>query len=193
MAALALAGFVAAGCGGGTRQDADEPSGTFTVDVVRASFPAQQRLAQQSQLRIAVRNGGQKAVPNVAVTVESNEADQTAASAAFAEASEQQGLANSSRPVWILDDGPRGGDTAYTNTWALGRLAAGQTKTFIWNVTAVKPGVHTIKYRVSAGLDGKAKARAADGQEPHGTFTIDISGRPANQRVAPSGAVEDVP
>ena len=188
---LALAALALAGCGGGERQDADEPSGTFTVDVVRASFPAQQRLAQQSQLRIAVRNGGQKAVPNVAVTVESGHVG--APASPFAEASSQQDLANPSRPVWIVDAAPRGGDTAYTNTWALGRLAAGQTKTFVWNVTAVKPGVHTIKYRVAAGLDGKAKARAADGQEPHGTFTIDISGRPANQRVAPSGAVEDVP
>ena len=40
--------------------------------------------------------------------------------AAFAEASEQPGLADPSRPVWVVDDGPTGGTTAYTNTgpWA---------------------------------------------------------------------------
>jgi hypothetical protein len=184
--ALALAVLVAAGCGG-ERQDADEPSGTFPVDVVSATFPAKQRLADQAELRIAVRNAGQKAVPNVAVTVESNEADQTAASAAFAEASEQQGLANSSRPVWILDDGPRGGVTAYTNTWALGRLKPNQTKTFVWKVTAVKSGVHAIKYRVAAGLDGKAKAVLSGGKDPAGAFTINVSGKPANARVGNGG------
>ena len=118
MGALALAGFVAVGCGGGKRQDSDEPSGTFPVDVVKATFPTKQRLAESSELQIAVRNAGDKAVPNVAVTVESDEADQTAAAAAFAEASDQAGLADSSRPVWVLDTGPHGGITAYVNTWA---------------------------------------------------------------------------
>jgi hypothetical protein len=189
-AALALAGLVAAGCGGGTRQDADEPSGTFPVDVVSATFPAKQRLAESTKLQIAVRNAGNKAVPNVAVTVESDEADQTAAAAAFAEASEEPGLADPSRPVWVLDAGPHGGITAYTNTWALGELKPNQTKTFVWRVTAVKPGVHAIKYKVAAGLDGKAKAVVAGGnEEPAGTFTVNVSGKPANARVGPNGQV----
>jgi hypothetical protein len=189
-AALALAGLVAAGCGGGTRQDADEPSGTFPVDVVSATFPAKQRLAESTKLQIAVRNAGNKAVPNVAVTVESDEADQTAAAAAFAEASEEPGLADPSRPVWVLDAGPHGGITAYTNTWALGELKPNQTKTFVWRVTAVKPGVHAIKYKVAAGLDGKAKAVLAGGnEEPAGTFTVNVSGKPANARVGPNGQV----
>jgi hypothetical protein len=192
--AAVLAVLVAAGCGGGTRQDEDEPSGTFPVDVVSATFPAKQRLAEASELKIAVRNAGQKAVPDVAITVESNEADQTAAAAAFAEASEQQGLAASSRPVWVLDDGPRGGITAYTNTWALGRLKPGQTKTFVWKVTAVKPGVHAIKYKIAAGLDGKAKAVLAGGnEEPTGAFTINVSGKPADARVGNNGQVVTEP
>jgi hypothetical protein len=188
--ALALAGFVTVGCGGGERQDADEPSGTFPVDVVKATFPAKQRLAESSELQIAVRNAGDKAVPNVAVTVESDEADQTAAAAAFAEASDQPGLADSSRPVWVLDTAPHGGITAYTNTWALGPLKPNQTKTFVWHVTAVKSGVHAIKYKVAAGLDGKAKAVLAGGnEEPTGTFTINVSGKPASARVGANGQV----
>jgi hypothetical protein len=188
--ALALAGVVVAGCGGGERQDSNEPSGTFPVDVVKATFPTQQRLAESTQLQIAVRNTGNKTVPNVAVTVESDEANQTAASAAFAEASEQPGLADPSRPVWVLNVGPRGGVTAYTNTWALGQLRPNQTKTFVWHVTAVKAGVHAIKYKVAAGLDGKAKAVLAGGnEEPTGTFTINVSGKPAEARVGANGQV----
>lgn len=188
--ALALAGLVAAGCGGGKRQDAGEPSGTFPVDVVKASFPTKQRLAEKSELRIAVRNAGDKAVPNVAVTVESDEANQTATAAAFAEASDQTGLADPSRPVWVLDAGPQNGITAYTNTWALGPLRPHGTKTFVWHVTAVKPGVHAIKYKVAAGLNGKAKAVLSGGNvEPTGTFTINVSNKPADAKVGDGGQV----
>ena len=183
--ALALAGFVAAGCGGGKRQDADEPAGTFPVDVVKATFPTKQRLAESSELQIAVRNAGDKAVPNVAVTVESDEADQTAAAAAFAEASDQAGLADPSRPVWVLDTGPHGGITAYTNTWALGRLAPGQTRRFVWRVTAVQAGTHTVKWQVAAGLNGKAKATLAGNRAPAGSVTVAVSDKPAQARVDP--------
>jgi hypothetical protein len=163
-----------AGCGGGERQDANEPSGSFRVAVVRASFPTKQRLAEPERFVIAVRNTGTKAVPNVAVTVTS-----------FASRSEQAGLADPDRAVWIVDDGPRGGDTAYTNTWALGRLAPGQTRRFVWRVTAVQPGTHTVKWQVAAGLNGKAKATLADNSAPAGSFTVDISDRPSQARVDP--------
>ena len=71
--AASAAALAVAGCGGGQRQDADEPSGTFQVDVVRASFPVKQHLAQPERFVIAVRNTGDKTVPNVAVTVSSLE------------------------------------------------------------------------------------------------------------------------
>jgi hypothetical protein len=170
-----VAALATAGCGGGTRQDADEPSGTFRVDVVRASFPTKQHLAKPERLVIAVRNSGTKAVPNVAVTVSS-----------FASRSEQAGLADPERAVWIIDDGPRGGDTAYTNTWALGRLAPGQTRRFVWRVTAVQAGTHTVKWQVAAGLNGKAKATLDDNRAPAGSFTVDVSAKPAQSRVDPA-------
>ena len=168
------AALAAAGCGGGERQDADEPSGTFQVAIVRASFPAKQHLAKQVRFVIAVRNTGSRTVPDLAVTVDS-----------FAARSEQAGLADPSRAVWIIDDGPRGGDTAYTNTWALGRLSPGQTRRFVWKVTAVQPGTHTVKWQVAAGLNGKAKATLAGNREPSGSITVDISDRPARSRVDP--------
>jgi hypothetical protein len=171
---VAAAALAFAGCGGGTRQDADEPSGTFKVDVVRASFPAKQRLAKPERFVITVRNSGTKAVPDIAVTVTS-----------FAARSEQAGLADPSRAVWIVDDGPRGGDTAYTSTWALGRLAPGQTRRFVWRVTAVQPGTHTVKWQVAAGLNGKAKAVVDDNRAPAGSFTVDIASTPAQSHVDP--------
>jgi hypothetical protein len=172
--AAGMAALAVAGCGGGARQDAAEPSGTFQVDVVRASFPTKQHLAQPERFVIAVRNSGDKTVPNVAVTVSS-----------FAERSEQAGLADPERAVWIIDDSPRGGQTAYTNTWALGRLAPGQTRRFVWRVTAVQSGTHTVKWQVAAGLNGKAKATLSGNRAPAGSVTVDVSDKPAQARVDP--------
>jgi len=169
-----------AGCGGGgERQDADEPRGTWRVEVVEARFPPSQRIAQPATMRIRVRNADSRPVPNVAVTVDS-----------FSRRSEQPGLADPNRPIWVVDDEPRGGTTAYTNTWALGRIPPGQTKTFEWRVTPVRAGRYRLTYRVAAGLDGKAQARLAGGQRPQGSFEVNVSRRPAQARVDPeTGAV----
>jgi hypothetical protein len=171
---VSLGALALTGCGGGERQDADEPSGTFQVDVVRASFPTKQHLAQPERFVIAVRNTGRETVPNVAVTVSS-----------FAERSEQAGLADPERAVWIIDSSPSGGDTAYVNTWALGRLAPGQTRRFVWRVTAVKAGTHTVKWQVAAGLNGKAKATLSGNRAPAGSVTVDVSKKPAQAHVDP--------
>jgi hypothetical protein len=168
------AALIAAGCGGGESQDADEPSGTFEVAVVRASFPGRQHLAKRERFVIAVRNTGRRAVPDLAVTLDS-----------FASRSQEPGTADPRRAVWIIDDGPRGGDTAYANTWALGRLAPGQTRRFVWRVTAVQAGTHTVKWQVAAGLNGKAKAVLAGNRAPAGSITVDVSNRPAQSGVDP--------
>src|SRR3954447_20232473 len=102
----ALLALGVAGCGGGDRQDKNEPSGTFDVRVVRATFPRAQHIADQTRMRIAVRNTGNQTVPNVAVTVHG-----------FTRQDTQPGLADPNRPVWIVDRGPTGGDTAYVGTW----------------------------------------------------------------------------
>jgi hypothetical protein len=174
-AICALAVLVASGCGGGgERQDEDEPRGDFPVEVVDASFPSGQRLAEQERLRLRIRNAGDKAIPNLAVTVDG-----------FGTRSEQPGLADPNRPVWVIDDGPRGGITAYTNTWALGRVPAGETKEFVWKVTPVKAGSFEVKYRVAAGLDGKARAVGSGGERPAGTFSVNVSRKPDDARVDP--------
>jgi hypothetical protein len=178
---LGAAAFaVASGCGGNDRQDAHEPKGTYDVKVVNASFPSQQKLAEHTTMRIAVRNEGDETVPNVAVTVGRN-GKQT-----FTYQSQQPGLADPTRPIWVVDEPPRGGTTAYVDTWALGRLAPHQTKTFKWGVTAVRAGTYTIDYAVAAGLNGNAKVRQADAG---GTFHVDVTEKPSQACVTDSGEV----
>ena len=177
--AAALVVLGAAACGGGASQSADEPSGTYRVAIVRSSFPVRQRVAAPTRLVIDVRNTGRKTVPDIAVTVD-----------AFSSPSERTDLADAQRPVWIVDRPPEGSTTAYTDTWALGPLAAGETKRFVWRLTPVQPGTHRLQYRVAAGLAGQAKAVLAGDRVPEREMTVRISGRPASARVDPeTGAV----
>jgi hypothetical protein len=176
--ALACASLIAAGCGGGTRQDANEPTGLYKVQVVRAQFPLKQSLAQRSRMVIAVKNIDTKTIPNVAVTVKS-----------FDRRSTDPDLADPRRPIFVVNTGPRGGDTAYVGTWALGPLKPGQTKTFTWDVTAVIAVPFRLSYAVSAGLNGKARAVLAGGGEPAGVFKGAISGKAPQARVDDNGKV----
>jgi hypothetical protein len=172
---LGAAAVLVSGCGGGTRQDESETAGTYNVDVVSATFPTQQHLARQEQLVVEVKNSDSKTIPNVAVTIEPG----------FTTRSERQDLSDPNRPVWIVDDGPVGGTTAYTNTWALGALKPGATAKFTWKVTAVRPGNHEVRYRIAAGLNGKAKAQASGGDAAEGTFQVNVSREPAQSTVDP--------
>ena len=167
LAVLALTLLAAAGCGG-DKQDADEPEGTWKVEVVDASFPGRQRLADESELRIQVRNADSRAIPNLAVTVDG-----------FSMRNEgQQDLSDPQRPIWVVEQGPDNSNTAYTNTWAVGQVPEGQTRTLVWKVSAVRAGTYTLRFRVAAGLDGKAKAVSTDGSEPSGSFIARVSDKP---------------
>jgi hypothetical protein len=192
-AVVALGGcaLLVAGCGGGSRQDASEPAGSFQMAVVRASFPAKQSIARPTALELQVRNTGAKTVPNVAVTVDSFNYTST-----FAE------TAANKRPIWAVEQGPGGvakpavqsanvstpgdGQTAYVNTWALGALAPGHTQTFAWRLMPVKAGTYTVNYTVFAGLAGKSKAQLSSGGAVHGRFTVDIAPKPATMHVDPA-------
>jgi hypothetical protein len=184
MAAVAATGI--AGCGG-ARQDAKEPSGQFKVAVTKASFPSKQSLSQPTTLRIDVRNADKRTLPDVAVTVETRPKG-GAAPLAFgtADAGDAR-LADTGKPVWVLDREPKGGESAYTNTWALGEMFPGETKTFTWKLLPVQAGDYTVDYRVSPGLNGKAKV--ARGQRSHGAFKVSISNQPVPARVDDNGKV----
>jgi hypothetical protein len=185
-----------AGCGGGARQDAAEASGTYTMQVGHPRFPAAQSIARQTSFVLPVRNTGKSTVPNVAVTIDS-----------FAYTSSYPNLAVDKRPVWVIERGPGavasrpveseevsppgGGQTAYVNTWALGPLAPGKTRTFIWHVVPVKAGTYTVRYTVAAGLAGKAKARLSSGGLVQGQLTAQIAPAPKLTHVNPAtGRVE---
>ena len=206
------AALVGAGCGGGgERQDKNEPSGRFEVKVVRAEFPEKQKLAKRSEMRIEVRNAGDRAIPNIAVTVNSFDLKRRDPSDP---SKIDPSVADPRRPVFVVNkapiefredegqtpdkerslvdrevDPPAGADasTAYVNTFALGRLRAGESKTFRWSVTAVKAGPYRLSYRVAAGLDGKAKAVLASGGPVTGVFRGFISDDPQDARVGEDG------
>jgi hypothetical protein len=178
------------GCGG-KRQDADEPSGDFAVEVVSATFPKQQKLAQSSNLEITVRNSGSKTIPDIAVSVNG-----------FSFRRDEQGLADPNRPRFALNGvpeqiagfpearaaSPKGCDTAYVNTWACGPLRPDGERTLRWSVTAVAAGPYRIDYRVAAGLNGKARAVASGGSAaPEGSFSGTVSSKAAHTRVGPDG------
>jgi hypothetical protein len=180
-----------AGCGGGERQDENEPEGNFAVEVVDAKFPEDQKLAKSSDLVVTVRNAGDDTIPNIAMTVDG-----------FDERKLDPDLADPNRPVFALngvqveiagfpeakDAAPRGCDTAYVNTWACGPLRPNQQKTFRWSVTAVQAGNFNVRWRVAAGLDGKAKAVAVGGgPAPRGRFSGTISNEAPDVRVADDG------
>lgn len=197
---LACAGLLAialalSACGGGSRQDVGEPSASFGMRVLRASFPSAQAVARPATLEIEIQNTGAHTVPAAAVTIDS-----------FDYVSSYPHLADPRRPIWAIERGPGAtptppvetqevslpgnGTTAYVNTWSLGPLAAGQTRTFAWKVVAVKPGHYTVNYRLAAGLSGKAKAVPREGSL-QGSFGVQIAPKPPITHVNPTtGKVE---
>jgi hypothetical protein len=166
---VVVAAFVVSvgGCGGDEGQDENEPEGTWKVDVLSASFPGRQYLAEQAKLRITVKNVDSRVIPNLSVTVDG-----------FDSRKETQQLSERRRPVWVIDDPPVNSTTAFTNTWAVGEVPAGEERTLSWAVSAVRAGTYTLRWRVSAGLDGKAKARLPDGSIPKGSFIARVTDKP---------------
>jgi hypothetical protein len=178
---------LAAGCGQAS-QDAHEPRGSYTVQIVRAHLPARQRLARGTALEIAVHNAGTQTVPNLAVTVDS-----------LNYVERYPDLADPNRPVWIIMTGPGpvakppvettqlappgGGETAHVNTWALGPLAPGHTRVFTWKLMPVRAGLHRVHFLVAAGLHGKARALLASGAKPSGELVAQIAPRPLHMHV----------
>jgi hypothetical protein len=183
VASLAL---LAGGCGGGPRQDADEPSGTFRVEIVRASFPQRQHIAEPVVMRLRVRNADRRSLADVAVTVLTRGHPGTASAAFGQTQAPGTELADSLRPIWVLDRGPLGGETADANVWDAGPLFPGQEKTLTWRLVAAKAGTYSIRYRVFPGLTGRAKAARG---HTTGVFRVRIVDRPVAAHVGAHGQV----
>lgn len=140
------------------------------------------------------------------------------ASESFSTYSEQPGLADPNRPVWILENGyPKciddekvppclpsdqasmneireagsaGAAAAQTNTFSFGSLQPGESLEGVWEVTPIKAGTYTVHYEVAAGLTGKAKAVTEDGSPVEGEFVVTITDKPPRARVNDAGEVE---
>jgi len=204
-AALAL---MVTGCGSGAeRQDANEPDGEFPVEVLQATLPEKQTLAETSNLVLEVRNSGSETVPDLSVTINTRASDLTPEEAGIANGSfsirvDREDVAVQTRPVWILNENwPKlngsntsaGAQRAQTNTYSFGELAPGQTATMTWNLNAVETGSYTVSWVIAAGLSGKAEAVDAVGGPVQGDIGVEISGKPAKLRVDGQGNVVPVP
>ncbi len=194
--ALALAWSVSA-CGSGERQDADEPSGEFPVQVAEAKFPSRQQLVETSNVELEIKNIGDQTIPNLAVTIYTTLAsaptNEPKANGSFQVRLDQPELADPNRPAWILEQGypklitpgatqkqiadaPAAGAVAtQTDTFQFGAVRAGESKDIVWRVTPVRAGDYTVHYEVAAGLYGKAKAVTAGGQPAKGEFAATIT------------------
>ncbi len=193
-------GLLACG-GGGERQDAAEPAGTFPVEIVTSEFPPRQRLAETSLLRLGVRNTGDEALPTLAITISIGGPRGRNSIRPFSIRDPQPGLALPDRPVWILENGwprlagsaaPAGAQTANDKTFAFGALKPGDTTEAVWKLTSVQAGKYILRYEVDAGLTGKAKAETAGGGRPSGSFAIQISDVPPQTRVNDKGQVVQI-
>ena len=74
-----------------------------------------------------VRNADDETLRNVAVTVETQAGGRNAPRSRSARATRGPAWPTRTRPIWVLDEGPKGGDTAYVNTW-LGRARCGPAR-----------------------------------------------------------------
>jgi hypothetical protein len=164
----------ATACGGGERQDADEPAGTFEVQVITASFPEEQSISQDAPMRIVVRNPGKEAIPDLAISL-----------SGLSDRNPAPGLADPEQPLWIIEKQPGAAATADGFTWAMGQVKPGATSSFELTLNPAVAGTHEVKWTVAAGLNGKAMARSSSGARPAGTFTVRVSDKPAQARVDP--------
>ena len=209
--------LVASGCGGGQRQDVTEPSGRFPVKVVTAGFPERQLLAQTSDLELAIKNVGDREIPDLAVTIYTTQSPHGKLKAAPTSTGSGQGsfnirlndpsLSNPNRPVWTVENGyPKlrpsassetklakapsaGAVAAETDTFQFGSVPPGETKDIVWRVTAVRRGIYPVRYQVAAGLYGKAKAVTTDGGPVKGAFDVTISAKPPQTCVKGAGRI----
>ena len=186
LASLCALALALAGCGGGDRQDADAPAGDFELDVTGATFPAKQEVAGATVLKLQVVNKGDQEIPNLAVVVQTKPTTAGQGATAFGTRSGDPQLQDSARPVWVLDKGPKGGDSAYVDTWAVGPIAPGATKTLEWKVTPVQPGEYTVGWRVAPALVGDVHLV---GGRTEGTFDVSISDKPVPAHVGKDGEV----
>jgi len=195
-AALALS-IVA--CGGDeSSSDANEAAGTYELEVVDASFPAEQRLGSTSLMKLGIRNSGDRTIPALTVNVSLAGKEGHGSTLPCAIREPQPELAQPARPAWVLAEHypkfagssePGGAETSNQKTYDFGSLKPGATANVVWKLSAVKSGRHVLTYAVGAGLGTQVKTKSSGGVAPGGSFTVQISSAPVNKVVTDSGEV----
>ncbi|MGX6446988.1 hypothetical protein ACVU7I_02795 [Patulibacter sp. S7RM1-6] len=160
LAALAAGGALAlSACGGSSEATVVDASKgrPFRVSAI-ASFDRSQTLARTETLTIRVTNEERgRSLPNVSIVLDG-------LTRTIASADDGAGrVSDPRRPLWIVDEPPKGGATAYVGTWSLGRLKAGEQKVFRWRLTPVVAGEHRLRWRVAGGLEQDGPVRAYGG------------------------------
>ncbi len=178
-----------------------EAGGEFDVGVTAASFPTLQRLGQTSLLKLSIENDGRKTVPNVVVTFTVAGKLGADSSLPFGVFDQQAGLANPTRPVWVLSEHfPKlagsnkagGATTSDPKTFAFGPLKPGASTSAVWKLNAVRQGKYTLRYAVGAGLGTETKAKTKNGVAPGGTFVATITAANPDTEVTDSGEIVEV-
>jgi hypothetical protein len=181
--------------------------GNFQVSVTRASFPSHQQLSATTDLQLAIKNTGDKTVPDLAITIYTGTGPHPTADGSFSERLDNPALANPNRPIWILENDypkllgpgvtlknldsqpPAGAAAAQTDTFQFGPLDPGKEKAIDWRLTPAKAGSFTVQYQVAAGLQGNAKAVTQDGAPVKGQFNVTVTAKPPQTCVTGSGQV----
>jgi hypothetical protein len=199
LAALAVAALL--GACGESSSDANEPGGTYKVEVANASFPTLQRLGQTSLLRLEVRNSGHRTVPALTVTFTIAGKEGVNSPLPFGVRDPQAGLAQPERPVWVLaqtyprlagSSKPGGATTSNRKTFDFGPLKPGQSTDAVWKLSAVRAGKFTLLYTIDAALGGNAKAVTKGGVTPGGSFATEITAALPETEVTDSGEVVEI-
>ncbi|MCB0863143.1 MAG: hypothetical protein KDB66_08020 [Solirubrobacterales bacterium] len=178
-----VGGLAVTGCGGSDDdgQFANQPTGDFPVSVLSASFKPVQTIADTYDLKIAVRNTGEKTIPGLNTVINLPGEGSTLA---FAYGDKQPGLAMNQRPVWVVEEGwpklagtaGRGGATTPDRrTFDFGKLKPDATAIMVWRVVAVRPGSYKVEYQISAGLGPDTRAVDNSGHVPTGILPVRIS------------------
>ncbi|MGB0889302.1 MAG: hypothetical protein ACPGWS_03370 [Solirubrobacterales bacterium] len=168
---LLLCSLLIAGCGGDEAQDADAPTGTWTVEVVDWNFPKVQPLGRPVDFEIVVRNDDERDIPQLILTI-----------AGMRQFVEQRGAATITRPVWIPNDVNYANVTPYDSALAqsfnLGPLVAGETKEFKLPLTPLRRGKHRIGYSLAGDLYGSTKLLTAENTPAASTRIVAIDPTP---------------
>ena len=167
---LLAAALLVAGCGG-ERGDANATTGNFKVKVVSWRFPKQQPLGKPQNFTIVVRNVDSQAIPQLVLTVRG-----------LREFVKQPGTASNTRPIWLPNEvnyaNVTPNSTSTGTTYSLGKLDAGQRRSFTLPMTPIRRGEHSIGYVLAGNIYGTAKVELEDGNPASDQRTIAIDPTP---------------